>query len=112
MIALLRCANGSEGSSLALQGSSDVNPSRPGSAQHNADQPPWSMAESTASAGQHDEWLPQDQGREHQEASGPQHFLNFSFKNLELLGKNNQEMMNSFDAVREELGGDDAHGEN
>ena len=70
------------------------------------------MAESTASAGQHDEWLPQDQCREGQEASNTQNFLNFSFKNLELLGKKNQEMMKSFNAVQEGLGGENSCEEN
>ena len=70
------------------------------------------MAESTASAGQHDEWLPQDQCREGQEASNTQNFLNFSFKNLELLGKKNQEMINSFDPTQEGLGGEGPHEEN
>ena len=107
MINLLGCTYSNRVCSLALQGCSDEKASCSASARYSADQRPWSMAESTASAGQHDEWLPQD--REDQEASNPQQFLNFSFKNLELLGKKNQEMMNSIDAKREGLSEEDLH---
>ena len=68
------------------------------------------MAESTASAEQNDEWLPSSSA-EDQDALGPEQFLNFSFKNLELLGRKNQEMASSFRALQDEFGQEDPYNE-
>ncbi len=67
------------------------------------------MAESSASAGQHEQWLPVESNNSDQELPDPEHFLNFSFKNLELLGRKNQEMANSFRALQEEFGRKDPY---
>ena len=69
------------------------------------------MAESTASAGHHDEWLPRGSSGDDQDALGPEQFLNFSFKNLELLGRKNQEMASSFRALQDEFGREDPYKE-
>lgn len=42
-------------------------------------------------------------------AVAPSDFLNFSFKNLELLGERNQEMANTFDGLRLEFGNADPY---
>ena len=42
-------------------------------------------------------------------AVAPNDFLNFSFKNLELLGERNQEMANTFDGLRLEFGNADPY---
>ena len=69
------------------------------------------MAESTASAGHHDEWLHREDSAGDQDASLPEHFLNFSFKNLELLGRKNQEMASSFRALQDKFGREDPYSE-
>ena len=97
---------------IGLQVHSDTEAARPGSAQERPEPcREWgSMAESTASAEQNDEWLPRSSA-EDQDALGPEQFLNFSFKNLELLGRKNQEMASSFRALQEEFGQEDPYNE-
>ena len=48
-------------------------------------------------------------GQEEQPAAVPDEFLNFSFKNLELLGERNREMAESLDGLRSEFGGSDPY---
>lgn len=67
------------------------------------------MAESSASVCQHEQWVPGESERRDRELPDPEHFLNFSFKNLELLGRKNQEMASSFRALQEEFGRGDPY---
>lgn len=96
-----------------MQGYSDTGASRPSSARKRDDpRTEWSsMAESTASVGHDDEWLPREHSTGDQNTPDPEHFLNFSFKNLELLGRKNQEMASSFKALQEEFGREDPYKE-
>ena len=91
---------------LCVQIRSEMEAAQPGLAQQRHDPcREWgSLTESIASAGQRDEWLPHEHSTGEQDASDPEQFLNFSFKNLELLGRKNQEMASSFRALQEEFG--------
>lgn len=69
------------------------------------------MAESIASVGQQDNWTPREHSRGDNEGRDAEQFLNFSFKNLELLGRKNQEMASSFRALQQEFGQEDPYKE-
>ena len=92
---------------------SDTEAARPGSAEQRRNPcREWgSLTESIASVGHDDEWLPPEHSAGEQDASDPEQFLNFSFKNLELLGRKNQEMASSFRALQEEFGREDPYNE-